>query len=184
VRRWRTTAVHALETSRELADRRDRRDVRGAGTGVGLRPAPALGDFADVPPPRNRKRRRRQGRGRLHCGGQRFESPQLHQAVRESRRDFLRHRIARHSRGLRRRRSSPSGDGRTHLSITRRGPRRLECSYGCGQHDKRSCIAAFHLSRRQRKHTLPDQLRVHPRSDRNGIAWSNRGRQSRWHRPY
>jgi|SRR5271154_1759960 hypothetical protein len=68
------------------------------------------------------------------------------------------------------RRASPIGDGRTHLSITRRGPRRLECSYGCGQHDKRSCVAAFQLSRRQRQHNLPDQLRVHPRSDRNGIA--------------
>ena len=25
---------------------------------------------------------------------------------------------------------------------------------------------------------------MHPRSDRNGIAWSNRGRQSRWRRPF
>ena len=39
---------------------------------------------------------------RLRSGGQRFESPQLHQAVRTSRHDFLRRRIARHSRGLRR----------------------------------------------------------------------------------
>jgi hypothetical protein len=38
-----------------------------------------------------RKRRRRQGRGRLHCGGQRFESPPLHQEVRASRHDFPHH---------------------------------------------------------------------------------------------
>ena len=50
------------------------------------------------------------------------------------------------------------------------GRGRLECSYGCGQHDKRSRVAAFQLSLRQRKHNLPDQLRVHPRSDRNEIA--------------
>jgi hypothetical protein len=31
----------------------------------------------------------------LHCGGQRFESPQLHQEVRANRRDFLGHRMAR-----------------------------------------------------------------------------------------
>jgi hypothetical protein len=79
---------------------------------------------------------------------------------------------------------SPIGDGRTHVSITRPEPRQLECSYGRGQRDKRSCIAAFQLSPRQRKHNLTDQLRVHLRSDRNGIAWSNRGRRSRWHRPY
>jgi hypothetical protein len=79
---------------------------------------------------------------------------------------------------------SSIGGGRTHLSITRPGPRRLKCSYGCGQHDKRNRVAAFQLSPRQRKHNLPDQLRVHPRSDRNGIALSNRGRQFRWHRPY
>jgi hypothetical protein len=35
-----------------------------------------------------RQRRRRQARGRLHCGGQRFESPQLHHPVRANRRDF------------------------------------------------------------------------------------------------
>jgi hypothetical protein len=74
---------------------------------------------------------------------------------------------------------------RSHASIDHAaGPRQLECSYGCGQHDKRNRAAAFQLSPRQRKHNLPGQLRVHPRSDRNGIAWSNRGRQSRWHRPY
>jgi hypothetical protein len=39
-----------------------------------------------------------------------------------------------------------------------------------GQHDKRSCVAAFRLSPRQRKHNPSDQLRVHPRTDRNGIA--------------
>ena len=43
---------------------------------------------------------------RLKCrrtaGGQRFRSSQLHQEVRANRSDFLRHRIARHSRGLRR----------------------------------------------------------------------------------
>jgi hypothetical protein len=36
----------------------------------------------------------------LHCGGQRFESPQLHQVVRANRCDFLRRRIARHFRSL------------------------------------------------------------------------------------
>ena len=66
------------------------------------------------------------------------------------------------------RRASPIGDGRTLIDAG--GPRRLECSYGCGQHDKRSCVAAFQLSPRQRKHNLSDQLRAHPRSDRNGIA--------------
>ena len=50
------------------------------------------------------------------------------------------------------------------------GPRRLECSYGCGQHDKRNRVAAFQLSPSRRKHNLPDQLRADPRSDRNGIA--------------
>jgi hypothetical protein len=39
-----------------------------------------------------------------------------------------------------------------------------------GQHDERSCFAAFRLSRRHRKHILLDQLRVRPGSDRNGIA--------------
>jgi hypothetical protein len=68
------------------------------------------------------------------------------------------------------RRASPIGDGRAHLSITRRGPRQWEGSYGSGQHDKRNRVAAFQLSLRQRKHNLPDQLRVHPRSDRNEIA--------------
>jgi hypothetical protein len=41
---------------------------------------------------------------------------------------------------------------------------------GCGQHDERSCVAAFRLSRRHPKHILLDQLRVRPGSDRNGIA--------------
>jgi hypothetical protein len=40
------------------------------------------------------------------------------------------------------------------------------------------CVAAFQLSPRQRKHILPDQLRVHPKR----IGWSNRGRESRSHR--
>jgi hypothetical protein len=35
---------------------------------------------------------------------------------------------------------------------------------------ERSCVAAFRLSRRHRKHILLDQLRVRPGSDRNGIA--------------
>ena len=73
---------------------------------------------------------------------------------------------------------------RTRISIARRRPRRLECSYGCGQHDKRSSVCASQLSPRQRKHNLPDQLRVHPRSNRIGIAWSNTGRWLRSHRPY
>ncbi len=40
-----------------------------------------------------------------NCDGHQFESPQLHQEVRASWHDFLRHRIARHSRGLRRHQS-------------------------------------------------------------------------------
>ena len=39
-------------------------------------------------------------RGAPRRGGQRFESPQLHQEVRANRRDFLRRRIARHFRSL------------------------------------------------------------------------------------
>jgi hypothetical protein len=46
------------------------------------------------------KRRRRQRASVPYRGGQRFESPQLHQEVRANRRDFLRHRIARHFRSL------------------------------------------------------------------------------------
>ena len=45
------------------------------------------------------------------------------------------------------RRASPIGDGRTRISITRRGPRRLECSYGYGQHDKRSALLLFNSVR-------------------------------------
>ena len=41
-------------------------------------------------------------RGCQDCGGQRFEFPQLHQVVRTSGHDFLRHGIVRHSRDLRR----------------------------------------------------------------------------------
>ncbi len=41
---------------------------------------------------------------------------------------------------------------------------------GCGQNEERSCVAAFQFNPRHRKHNLPDQLRVYPRSDRNGIA--------------
>ena len=41
-----------------------------------------------------------QARACLHCGGQRFESPPLHQEVRANRHDFLRRRIARHFRSL------------------------------------------------------------------------------------
>src|SRR6266446_5964259 len=41
---------------------------------------------------------------------------------------------------------------------------------GCGKHDERSGVAAFQLSPCHRKHNLPDQLRVRPSSDRNGIA--------------
>ena len=44
----------------------------------------------------------------LHCGGQRFESPRLHQEVGAFRGDFLRHRIVGHSSGLREQRSSAS----------------------------------------------------------------------------
>lgn len=40
-------------------------------------------------------------RGHLYRGGRKFESTQLHQVVCTSWHDFLRHRIARHSRGLR-----------------------------------------------------------------------------------
>ena len=62
----------------------------------------SLGNHADEPP---RKAATGQARGCLHCGGQRFESPPLHQEVRAFWHDFLRHRIARHSRGLRRQQS-------------------------------------------------------------------------------
>jgi hypothetical protein len=46
-----------------------------------------------------------QVRGCLYGGGQRFKSLQLHQVVCTSWHDFLRHRIVRHSRGLRRQQS-------------------------------------------------------------------------------
>jgi hypothetical protein len=39
-------------------------------------------------------------RRRPYCGGQRFESPQLHQVVRANRRDFPGSEIARHFRNL------------------------------------------------------------------------------------
>src|SRR6266849_11091620 len=54
---------------------------------------------------------------------------------------------------------------------------------GCGRHDEGSSVAAFQLSPCHRKHNLPDQLHVRPSSDRSGIALSNRGRRSHWHRP-
>jgi hypothetical protein len=54
--------------------------TQGAGTGVGLRPAPAVADG----PPRN-GRLLPVARGCPHCGGQRFESPQLQQEVRANR---------------------------------------------------------------------------------------------------
>jgi hypothetical protein len=57
-----------------------------------------------LPAPRACRAQRRgrlfEARGCLHCGGQRFESPPLHQVVRANRRDFLRHRIARHFSSL------------------------------------------------------------------------------------
>jgi hypothetical protein len=65
------------------------------------------------------------------------------------------------------RRASPIGDGQRASIDHAAGAAAVGMFYGCGQHDKRSCVAAFQLSRRQRKHNLPDQLRVHPRSDRN-----------------
>jgi hypothetical protein len=46
---------------------------------------------------------RNSSRSRRARDGHRFESPQLHQEVRANRRDFLRHRIARHFRDLWRR---------------------------------------------------------------------------------
>jgi hypothetical protein len=49
--------------------------TQGAGTGVGLRPAPAVADVANE----EREAATGQARACLHCGGQRFESPQLHQ---------------------------------------------------------------------------------------------------------
>ena len=72
-----------------IADRgAERSHSAGAGTGFGLRPGSSC-----------RRRRRRaaeereaatgQAHGCLHCGGQRFESPPLHQVVRAKRRDFL-----------------------------------------------------------------------------------------------
>jgi len=59
--------------------------TQGAGTGVGLRPAPAVVDVADE----EREAATGQARGCLHCGGQRFESPQLHQEVGASEGGFL-----------------------------------------------------------------------------------------------
>jgi hypothetical protein len=41
---------------------------------------------------------------------------------------------------------------------------------GCGRQDEGSSVAAIQLSPCQRKHNLPDQLRVRPSSDRSGIA--------------
>jgi hypothetical protein len=49
-----------------------------------VRPAPAVADE----PPRYGRTATGQARGCLHCGGQRFESPPLHQEVRANRRDF------------------------------------------------------------------------------------------------
>jgi hypothetical protein len=45
--------------------------TQGAGTGVALRPAPAVADVADE----EREAATGQARRCLHCGGQRFESP-------------------------------------------------------------------------------------------------------------
>jgi hypothetical protein len=67
------------------------------GSSAGLGPDPEAPPLSSINP---WKRRHRQARGCLHCGGQRFESPQLHQVVRANRRHFLRHRIARHFRSL------------------------------------------------------------------------------------
>jgi hypothetical protein len=79
-----------------VADRgAERSHSAGAGTGFGLTPALAVADE-----PRRNGRLLPVKRAMLHCGGQRFESPPLHQEVRANRRDFLRHRIARHFRGL------------------------------------------------------------------------------------
>jgi len=41
---------------------------------------------------------------------------------------------------------------------------------GPGRHDEGSSVAAFQLSPFHRKHNLPDQLGVHPSSDRSGKA--------------
>jgi hypothetical protein len=76
---------------------------------------------------------------RSHCGGQGFESPQLHQEVRANRRDFLVRRIARHSRDLRRRTSRASATAssspatrpspsRGRMPTPRRSARNLACA--------------------------------------------------------
>jgi hypothetical protein len=69
--------VETVETFEALA-------TQGAGTGVALRPAPAVADVADE----EREAATGQARGCRHCGGQRFESPPVHQEVRANRRDF------------------------------------------------------------------------------------------------
>ena len=51
--------------------------TQGAGTGVALRPAPAVADVADE----EQEAATGQARGCLHCGGQRFESPPVHHPV-------------------------------------------------------------------------------------------------------
>jgi hypothetical protein len=61
-----------------VADRgAERSHSAGAGTGFGLRPALAVADE-----PRRNGRLLPVKRAVLHCGGQRFESPPLHQEVR------------------------------------------------------------------------------------------------------
>jgi hypothetical protein len=63
--------------------------TQGAGTGVGLRPAPAVADVA-VRAAEEQEAATGQARGCLHCGGHRFESPLV----------FLCHRIARQPRAF------------------------------------------------------------------------------------
>ena len=71
--------------------------TQGAGTGVGLRPAPAAAHVADEPPRNGRLLPvKRAGACTAEVRGSN---------VRANRRDFLRHRIARHFRHLRRQQS-------------------------------------------------------------------------------
>jgi hypothetical protein len=61
---------------------------------------------------------RNSSRSRRAHDGHRFESPQLHHEVRANRRDFLRHRIARHFRSLPRRGTVSAGVRRFSGAIT------------------------------------------------------------------
>jgi hypothetical protein len=94
------------------------------------------------------------------CGGQRFESPQLHHEVRANRRDFQVRRIARHSRGLRPQQSvcqvystvSAAHEGRRKgRDSCRQNRRRPTRSPRADQHSGRSTLVSMS------RHRLVDQ---------------------------